>query len=112
MGGKLYCDKGSGKRGFFGGSCAAAINKKREVWEVRKHGGLVVSGAGRGICIRSSRTPQVELGPRSCQATGETFLHCLPRRGSTPLCYLTGFAQLAMSCANPTCKPIGETNIL
>ena len=41
---------GSGKRGFFGEGCAAAINKKLEVWEVRKHGGLVVSGAGRGIC--------------------------------------------------------------
>jgi len=90
-----------------------AGNKKREVWEARKHGGLVVLGAGRGICIRSSRTPQVELGPRSCQATGETFLRCLPRRGSTPFCYLTGFAQLAMGCANPTSNfPTQNTCVL
>ena len=30
MGGKLYCDMGSGKRGFFGESCAAAIKKKTQ----------------------------------------------------------------------------------
>ena len=64
---------GSGKRGFFGESCAAAINKKREVWEARKHGGLVVSGAGRGICIRSSRTPQVELGPAVAKLPAKPF---------------------------------------
>lgn len=34
-------------------------NKKREVWEARKRGGLVVSGAGRGICIGGSRTPRL-----------------------------------------------------
>ena len=111
MGGKLYCDVGSGKRGFFGESCAAAINEKREVWEERKHGGLVVLGAGRGICIGSSRTPQVELGPRSCQATGETFLRSLPGRGSTPLCYLLGFVQLAMGCANPTLVEIMQSHL-
>ena len=37
----------------------ATINKKREVWEARKRGGLVVSGAGRGICIGGSRTPRL-----------------------------------------------------
>ena len=111
MGGKLYCDVGSGKRGFFGESCAAAINEKRQMWEARKHGGLVVLGAGRGICIGSSRTPQIELGPRGCQATGETFLRCLPGRGSTPLCYLLGFVQLAMGCANPTFSSLLNKNV-
>ena len=49
-------------------------NKKREVWEARKHGGLVVSGARGAICI-GVRGPRVcELGPRGCQAAGDTFL--------------------------------------
>ena len=44
----------------------AVINKKREVWEARKRGSLVVLGGRRGICIGVPRSRVSELEPRGC----------------------------------------------
>ena len=52
-------------------------NEEREVWKARKHGDLVVSRAGRGICTGVH-------GPRASQATGYTFFRRPPRCGAHP----------------------------
>ena len=70
------------------------------VWRSRGLGGVYVSGV---------HGPRVsELGPRDCQAAGDTFLrHSSEVRLASPRYYPPRFAQLAMGCPNPTYnKPV------
>jgi len=71
-------------------------NKNREVWEARKHGGLVVSGARGAICIGGLRTPRLPSGRRYPSPSSSEV------RLSSSGCDSTRLAQLAIGCANPT----------